>query len=448
MHTGQPTILIIIGVTGDLSRRKLLPAVEKLAAAGVLPEATKVIGVSRRAIDVGSLVSGGSFLNTNFIPHAMDLTSPSDYQQLKALLQKLSIDLGGKAQRIFYLSVPPSVTSGIIRLLGQSGIAGEPHTKLLLEKPFGTDLLSAQELVEETHMHFDEQQLYRIDHYLAKEMTQNLLVFRSGNSLFKRTWNGRHVDRIEILVSEKIGIEGRAGFYESTGALRDVIQSHALQLAALTLMELPKAENWGEVPGLRLRALRQLRPVPASEVAARVVRGQYDGYRLEAQNPGSVVETFVSLKLFSADPTWEGVPIILTAGKALSKQTTEIRLHYSRQDAGESNRLTIRIQPNEGVEIDVWTKRPGFDRGIQKIPLRFSYAEHFTSLPDAYERVLLDAIRTDRSLFALSDEVLASWRLLAHVQDSWNRDDAGIVTYRTGTEPEKIAPALRADEGY
>jgi glucose-6-phosphate 1-dehydrogenase len=304
-------------------------------------------------------------------------------------------------------------------------------------------MTSAETLVRGIRAHFAEDQVYRIDHYLAKEMVQNMIVFRQSNALFRRTWNKDFIERIEIIASEAIGIEGRATFYEQTGALRDVVQSHLLQLAAVTLMDAPAAENWPAIPQERLRALQQLRLAPGAVTDA-VIRGQYHSYKTEVANPHSAVETFVSLTLESTDPAWRGVPITLVTGKALHRKTTEVRLQYRDSDTNEANRLVLHIQPDEGAEIDLWTKEPGYEHKRKRHSLHFSYGEHYTTLPEAYERVLVDAMRSDHSLFTSSDEVLASWRILAPVQAAWDMSSDDLITYETGADPLSMTQGSHA----
>jgi glucose-6-phosphate 1-dehydrogenase len=436
----RPTILVIIGITGDLGKRKLLPAIDQIVKSSAAPSKLKVIGITRRAISVKEVLDGvpltSDFLHENLEMYTMDLSNPSDYEKLSGHLSSIRKEFGEGTQMLFYLSVPPQISEPIVGLLGRSSIINLGETKLLLEKPFGTDLGSAKDLVEKAKEHFKEEQIYRIDHYLAKEMVQNLVVFRQSNSLFKRTWNNNFIESIEIVASETIGIEGRAAFYEQTGALRDLVQSHLLQLAALTLAELPP-DDWQLIPEARLKALRQI--IPPSDIHTAAVRGQYKGYETEAENPGTKVETFVSLTLFSSDPRWEGVPIKLTTGKALDKKVTEIRLRYKQEHVDEANSLILRIQPNEGVEVDLLAKKPGYDREIQRFPLSFNYSHHFSGLPEAYERVFVDAIRSDRSLFTTSEEVLETWRILEPVQKAWDMNTSNLVLYERGVSPDDIA---------
>lgn len=435
----KPTILVIFGVTGDLSKRKLMPAIEQIVKAGEAPRDFKVVGVTRQHVAVEEVLQGCAgktpFLEHNLDIHQMDLSSAEAYRKLAENLKSAAAQLGGHTQVLFYLSVPPQMSQPIIEQLGQAGFGSWADTKLLLEKPFGTNLDSAQELITQIKAHFREEQIYRIDHYLAKEMTQNIVVFRQSNSLFKQTWNRDFIESIEIIASESIGIEGRSAFYEQTGALRDLIQSHLLQLAALTLADF-KQESDATIPSARLKALRSL--IPPQDIHTETIHGQYEGYRQETGNSDSLVETFAALTFRSRDPNWEGVPITLITGKALDKKATEIRLRYRQEHANEANALILRIQPDEGVEVDMWVKKPGFKNTLQKLPLTFAYSTHFEELPEAYERVFVDAMRSDHSLFTTSDEVLETWRLIDPVQKAWEMHPDDLVTYKPGSKPEEI----------
>jgi glucose-6-phosphate 1-dehydrogenase len=434
--TTQPTILVIVGISGDLSKRYLLPAIRQISRAGALPEAFKIVGVSRRELAVHDVLPPGDNdeLKKMIEVYQMDLADPQAYHKLDTHLKSIEHQLGGNAQRLFYLSVPPQVTQGIVGMLGQAGMLKSPDAKLLLEKPFGTDLASAYELVDHLNEHADEAQVYRIDHFVAKEMAQNLIVFRAGNPLIKGTWNKDFIESVEVYAGEDIGIEGRVAFYEQTGALRDMVQSHLLQLAALVLMDLPDIGAVRDIPAKRLHALEALDP--PEDLQKDVQRGQYAGYRQEVGNPGSTVETYVSLKLFSRDPRWEGVPVTLTTGKALEASATEIRLTYRQQDAAHTNKLVLRIHPHEGVTLHFWVKRPGYDYEMQPLPLVLSYENHFAGLPAAYERVFIDAMRSERALFTTSQEVLAAWRLIEPIQHAWSMSDGhDLLIYQPGQAP-------------
>jgi len=372
--------------------------------------------------------SNDEFWQNHLELHQMDLEDKQAYHDFADQLEGLEQSLGSSVQKLFYLSVPPDATRTVIEHLGEAGLSKAPNTKLLLEKPFGTDIASAEDLIKHISQHFKEDQVYRIDHYLAKEMAQNLVVFRSANPFFSKTWNKDFIASIEVISSESIDIEGRKVFYEQTGALRDVVQSHLLQLLALTLMELPKLDDWSSIPSLRRQALEAIKPIEQA------TRGQYDGYREEVGNAASMVETFVGLELESSDPRWQAVPIRIITGKALGTQYTEIRISFKGDGNTEANLLSLRIQPNEGVEIRLWVKKPGYERELQQIPLSYEYKSHFgDNVPNAYEQVFVDAMRSEHSLFTTSDEVLASWRILAAVQARWEQSSDDLKFYKKGS---------------
>jgi glucose-6-phosphate 1-dehydrogenase len=423
------TKLLIFGITGDLSTRKLLPALKAIHAAGEF-NGLSIIGVSRREVDVDELLTsslGDTELADKVSIFTMDLANPTDYARLKEY-----VALGDDEQLIAYLSVPPAAATDIVDFMGQAGL-NTPNVKILFEKPFGMDLTSAHDMIAHTARYYGEEQLYRIDHYLAKEMAQNIVAFRGRNALFGNIWNNNFIEAIEVVASEKIGIEGRAHFYEQTGALRDLIQGHLMQLLALTLMDIPHDFAWEELPALRLRALEQLRPVDP----AQAYRAQYEGYQDEAGNPGSLTETFVALELQSDQPRWLDVPIRLITGKALAEKTTEVRIHLKKLHEAQSNAIIFRIQPNEGIDIELFTKKPGYDRDFVTRHLELSFPED-EKLPDAYEHVLVDAIRGHKNLFTGSPEVIRSWEILAPVQQSWNMSHAQLPMYPVGTRLEDV----------
>ncbi len=431
-----PTTLVIIGITGDLAARKLLPALEAIAKAGMLPKQFQIVGVTRRPnITVDSVCANGgnsSFVRKHLRIFQMEMDDAPAYRRLAEQLCAIEQTFGAPAQRLFYVAVPPHASTPVIELLGTSGLSGVAHTKLLLEKPFGVDLASAKDLAKRVGRQFAPEQVYRIDHYLAKEMAQNLIIFRECNSLFRRTWNNEFIERIEILASENIGIEGRAHFYEHTGALRDVVQSHLLQLAALTLMKPTGSDEMEKVSERRLAALKSLRLRPGAR------RGQYQGYRSEAGNPESTVETYVALTLDSKSAHFAGVPISLVTGKMLNAKTTEIHIYYKKDRDMEENELILRLQPREGVFMSVWSKRPGYEGEIEKKMLDFTYADHYPTLPDAYEKVLVDVMRSDHELFVSSEEVLASWRIIAPLQKKWSASGTDLRIYEKGSDPSTI----------
>jgi glucose-6-phosphate 1-dehydrogenase len=422
------TKLILFGITGDLSTRKLIPALSNIISTGEFNDLT-VIGVSRRQPDKFQLLGEHHQLlsNTTSI-FSMDLTKETEYTRLKEY-----IDLQDDEQGIIFLSVPPESTAQIVELLGKSGL-NSPNIKLMLEKPFGVDLGSAQKMVTETAEYFDESQIYRVDHYLAKEMSQNIIAMREGNALFEHIWDNRSIEKIELVAYEQIGIEGRADFYEQTGALRDVLQGHLMQLLSLVLMDIPTEFEWDSEPVQRSRAFEKL------ELAdpARSLRGQYKSYREEVKNEASVVETFVRVELASSDPRWQGVPLILATGKGLNSKTTEVRLHFRKTRDQQTNSMVFHIQPNEGVAVEIFAKRPGYDREFTTSTLGFTYGAG-TRIPDAYEQVLVDAIKGQEMLFATSDEILRAWEILQPVQDAWKEGSDDLVFYYNGADPSTIA---------
>lgn len=423
------TKLLIFGITGDLSTRKLLPAIEKIITSKTYAD-LEIIGVSRRDIDANELLwssIGNDKLRDKVSIFSMDLAVQNDYVKLRSF-----IGLNESDQLLIYLSVPPQAASQIVDFLGVVGI-NTPNVKLLFEKPFGVDLASANDVIARTARYFDEAQIYRIDHYLAKEMAQNIVAFRGGNALFGHVWNNQAIEKIEVVALETIGIEGRVQFYEQTGALRDFVQGHLMQLLALVLMDIPDEFDWDKLPEARLAALQKV----VSADVSRVVRAQYEGYQQEVENIGSTTETFVSLQLASTDPHWEGVPLLLTTGKAMDKKTTEVRVHFRKFHEAQSNCLILRIQPNEGVEIDLFTKKPGYERSFETKKLLFSYPVD-TVLPDAYEQVLVDAIRAHKSLFTSSEEVLQSWRVLQPVLDAWSAEVNALRSYSKGADTHAI----------
>jgi glucose-6-phosphate 1-dehydrogenase len=453
----EPSIIVVFGITGDLAQRKLLPALYHLLKDNLLHPHTQIVGVSRRDISTEELLGKTELcvleadnvcdpaalkkFAEHFSMFKMDLVNGDDYDRLLQHLNSIEADAGLCMNRLYYLSVPPGASEPLVANLGNHGLNascqhGTAATRLLVEKPFGYDLASARELIAETAKHFKEEQIFRIDHYLAKETVQNILTFRFHNPIFEAIWDAEHIARIDVVANEKIGIEGRATFYEQTGALRDVVQSHLLQLLAAATMERPSAMASDAVHAARLNLLETIEPVPANKLDERATRGQYDGYRTEVKNPDSFVETFAALQLVVNNPRWQGVPMHLTTGKALDEKKTEVSVTFKQHgDDTHINVLTFSVQPNEGIGINLCVKRPGFDDQIQSAVMDFRYQRAFDDHghPDAYERVLVDATKGDRTLFATSDEVLASWRILQPVLDAWTKNGGGLKSYKPGT---------------
>ena len=387
------TKLVIFGITGDLSRRKLLPALGSILARH---DQLSIIGVSRREVDVPELLKG-SMGNDSFASRVsvftMDLVAASDYVGLKAF-----VDLQQDEQVLIYLSVPPSAAADIVDFLGQAGL-NSPNVKLLFEKPFGFDLASAQDYIGRTSRYFEEAQIYRIDHYAAKEIAQEVMRLRTQPGL---PWNAETVTSIDVVASEAIGIEERATFYEETGALRDFIQGHLMQLLALVLMPIPEDFSGEDFANYRLQALDALEPANPLET----VRAQYDGYQAEAKNIGSLTETFVSMSLHSNNVQWQGVPMRLMTGKSLNEKRSYIKISY--QDGNQTILEEGKVPAGEVM------------------------------YSDAYERVLVQAIDGNKSIFTTSPELLRSWQIVKPVQDSWNMDNTPLQLYTPGVTIDEV----------
>lgn len=442
-------VIIVFGITGDLSKRKLLPALYHLLNQGALPADTKIIGISRRPLTTEQLLStvelcvlekdnvcdpkGLELVRKALHTLQLDPEKSGDYDKLASLLHDFDAGTGPR-QKLFYMSIPASAYKPIVTNLARHGL-NDKGSRLLLEKPFGYDVASAQQLLDLIGEKFSEEQVYRIDHYLAKETAQNLLMFRMHNPIFAPLWNAEHVQAVHIRAFETIGIEGRGSFYEQTGALRDLIQSHLLQLLAITLMDLPSDLSSPAIHHSKEVFLEQIQPADPALAA----RGQYRGYQQEVDNPGSFVETYARLRLTHQAERWQGTEITLETGKALAKKTTDVTIEFKTPHERRHNNLTFRIQPNEGIGLDLLVKEPGYENRMRHAALDFRYSTTFEAAHvEAYERVLLDAVRGDQALFASSREVLATWRILQPVLDTWQASGDGLIEYAAGAgHPEE-----------
>ncbi len=452
----QPALIVIFGVTGDLSRRKLLPALYHLMRDNLLHPETQIIGVTRQKLTKNEVLAPLEKYTASharpspaalrrfkraFHLFAADLSEEKGYRSLKKFLDKEERAARLSYQRVYYLSVPPAVIDEIVGFMGTAGLASAYKRgllpRLLIEKPFGYDKRSARTIIKSIRRHFDESQVYRIDHYLAKEMAQNILHFRFGNPLFASVWNRDHITQVEVTAYEQIGIEGRTRFYEQTGALRDLVQSHLLFLTSLVAMEQPRRLTSPAVHAARLRLLKDIKTPEPYEVRDIARRGQYKTYRSEIGNRHSTTETFASVQLQIVNNRWRDIPFVLSTGKALSHKLTAVRVHFI------SNILEMRLQPDEAIELSVHIKEPGHVRNSAASMMDFSYQRRFASrpTPEAYENVLLDAIHGDQLLFASSKEVLEAWRIVQPLLDEWQKSGDTLKIYPNN--PAKLPQSLK-----
>jgi glucose-6-phosphate 1-dehydrogenase len=488
----DPATIVIFGGSGDLSKRKLVPALFELHREKQLPPATAIVGYARTGESDekyrGEMKAAvAEFARTKPVDEADwnsfasrlffyrgDLTLSKNYGDLQARLQAIEKERGLPGNRLFYLAIPPSSIGSVVANLGEAGfvypIDGGPWSRVIVEKPFGRDLETARALNEELAHVFRERQIFRIDHYLGKETTQNILVLRLANGIFEPLWNRRYVDHVQITVAECIGIENRGRFYEEAGVLRDIIQNHVLQLLCLVAMEPPVAFDPNAVRDEKVKVLRSIQPQSPDEILLDSVRGQYGpgavdgqpvvGYRQEKDvNPMSLRETYAAWKIQIENWRWAGVPFYLRAGKRLAKRVTEIAIQFKTPPIAlfrqvgvlrqEPNVLVLRIQPDEGVAWKFGAKVPGPVTRIDPVTMDFRYREFFgASQPEAYERLLMDAIHGDSTLFARRDEVEAAWEHVTPLLDVW-RDNPPLdhPNYEAGTWGPDASVALLARDG-
>jgi glucose-6-phosphate 1-dehydrogenase len=479
-----PCALVIFGASGDLTARKLLPALDSLAVSGALPSEVALIGVARTPMTDeefrdycrkgtrgdddprwGQLTAGARYVTGGY-------DDPATFARLADVLDECDREVGTAGNRLFYFATPPRLFGPIALSLGKAGLSrpvDDSFVRAVIEKPFGWDEDSARELYGYLTEAFDEDQIFRIDHYLAKETVQNLLALRFANSIFEPIWNRTWVDNVQITVAETIGVGERGGFYETTGAMRDIVQNHVLQVLSLFLMEPPTSFHPEAIRDEKVKLLRAIRPLDdESDIAANAVRGQYTrggtredlmpGYREEpGVDPLSSTETFVALRLDIDNWRWTGVPVYVRTGKRLPARVTEVAMEFHRPPqlplfpgpaaTLEPDALIVRVQPDEGLSLSFGAKVPGHAFRVRKASMDFSYQNFGGHSPDAYERVILDALIGDHTLFIRADEVGRSWRIVDPVLRYWANDPRPIPLYQAATWGPPEAAALVAQDG-
>jgi glucose-6-phosphate 1-dehydrogenase len=453
--------MVIFGASGDLTSRKLIPALYRQFQRERLPKPTRIIGVARSQFTNEQwreqlAASTAQFCKRDFTPESWkafaenifyqpgDISSDADFTTLAGVLDKL--EGGAKSTRVYYLSTMPQLYELAIEQLGKAGLANDTsgQRRVVIEKPFGTDLATSRALNDSIHKVFREDQIYRIDHYLGKETVQNMMILRFGNTIFEPIWNRNYIDHVQITCAEEVKVGRRGGYYDKSGVLRDMFQNHLFQLLMITAMETPVRFSADIVRDEKVKVLRAIRRFQGSDFAEAGVRGQYEGYLQEEGVPeNSQTETFAALRLLIDNWRWKGVPFYLRSGKAMSCRTTQIVIQFkepphlmfggNRRVSPEANRLVIQIQPAEGLQLYFQSKVPDQEMRMRQTHLDFRFDAGGDELPDSYQRLLLDAINGDASLFARSDEVEQAWQIIDPIMAAWRSPAAPTLsTYEVG----------------
>ncbi|HEX8069441.1 MAG TPA: glucose-6-phosphate dehydrogenase [Pyrinomonadaceae bacterium] len=476
-RTAEPCTVIIFGATGDLTKRKLVPALYRLVQERLVPGEFAIVGAARTEMshddfrakmkeavqqfseakrvdeDVWSSFAQGLYYSP------VNIDSPDDYKRLSDLLDQIDRDRSTQGNRVFYLSTAPSLYAEAVKQLGQAGLVNQEHgwRRVIIEKPFGTDLASARQLNHDIHQHLEESQIYRIDHYLGKETVQNLLVFRFANGIYEPLWNRQYIDHVQITNAETVGVEGRGGYYDKAGVMRDMIQNHVFQVLSLVAMEPPASLGAEAVRDEKIKAMMSARPFTPERVRTDCIRGQYGpgsingkpvpGYREEdGVPPDSTTETFALVTMYFDNWRWSGVPFYIRSGKRLTKRVTEIAIQFKEaphqlfgremMEQVAPNQLIIRVQPDEGISLRFGAKVPGQVTRIRDVNMDFRYGSAFgVQLAEAYERLLLDCILGDPTLYARTDMTERGWEIVMPVLEEWanTKAEATFPNYEAGS---------------
>lgn len=484
-RTAEPCIIVIFGASGDLTKRKLMPALFRLAQARLIPAEFAIVGAARTAMETEEFrtqmraaveeFSGGDAVDeqvwSSFAQKlyylTLDIATPADFKQLGALLERIDGEHSTQGNRLFYLSTAPQLFAEAVKQLGEAGLTkSRGWIRVIVEKPFGSDLESARRLNSEIHEYVKESQIYRIDHYLGKETVQNLLVFRFANGIYEPLWNRQYIDHVQITNAETVGVEGRGGYYESAGVVRDMIQNHVFQVLSLIAMEPPASLDAEAVRDEKIKAMRAARAFTPERVRAECVRGQYGagaikgervvGYREEeGVAKDSTTETFAALTMHFDNWRWSGVPFFIRSGKRLTKRVTEIAIQFKdaphhlfgreMMEQVTPNQLVIRIQPDEGITLRFAAKVPGQLTRVRDVNMDFRYGSSFgVQLAEAYERLLLDCLLGDQTLYARTDMTERGWEIVMPILDEWARtkEQVEFPNYEAGTWGPEAAHEL------
>jgi glucose-6-phosphate 1-dehydrogenase len=486
----EPCAFVIFGASGDLTKRKLVPALYRLTQQRLLPAECAIVGMSRSPLGHDEFrrrlkEAVAAFSEAKQVDEAVwesfargifyvpgNINDPDAYRRMSEFLDQVDRERGTAGNRVFYLSVAPEHYGEAIRRLGAAGMArpkDKGWTRAVIEKPFGTDLATAIELNDDVARVFDEDQVYRIDHYLGKETVQNLMVFRFANGIFEPIWNRQYIDHVQLTNAESIGIEGRGAYYETAGVVRDMIQNHVFQVLSLVAMEPPASPAANSVRDEKIKAMQAVRAIPVDRVDEFAVRGQYgpgsvegspvSGYRQEPNvHPESAIETYAAIKLYFDSWRWAGVPFYIRSGKRLPKRVTEIAIQFKEaphllfgnalEQRIEPNVLVIRIQPDEGITLRIGAKVPGQITRIRWVNMDFRYGASFgASSPEAYERLLLDCIMGNPTLYARRDMTERGWEIVMPILEAWRNSRVAFPNYESGTWGPQAADELIEKDG-